>query len=181
MSNAQQETAVLGGGCFWCTEAIFQKVKGIVSVTSGYAGGQRQNPNYDQVSTGVTGHAEVIKIEFDSDMISYPEVLDIFWHVHDPTTLNRQGADEGTQYRSVIFYTTETQKSQAEASLKAVQESGEFSEQIVTKIEKLDTFYTAEQYHQNFFESNPQQPYCQLVIEPKVKKFLEKYSKYIKS
>ncbi len=180
MSNSPLETAVLGGGCFWCTEAIFQKVKGVTSVVSGYARGKREHPSYNQVSTGATGHAEVVKIEFDPIIISFVEILDIFWHVHDPTTLNRQGADEGTQYRSVIFYTTEMQKSQAEASLQAIQLSGEFSQPIVTKIEKLDSFYTAEEYHQNFFESNPQQPYCQLVIEPKVKKFLEKYSSYVK-
>jgi peptide-methionine (S)-S-oxide reductase len=170
------ETAIFGGGCFWCTEAIFQRVKGVVTVTPGYAGGHNPNPTYEQVSAGTTNHAEVIKLEFDPSIISYPELLDIFWHVHDPTTLNKQGADEGTQYRSVIFYTTETQRSQAENSMQQVQLSGEYSKSLVTEIKKCDNFFTAEEYHKNYFNENANQPYCQLVIAPKLEKFLEKYA-----
>lgn len=174
------ETAVFGGGCFWCTEAIFQRVKGVRSVTSGYAGGQRTNPNYEQVSTGVTGHAEVIEIEFDPNIISYDQLLDIFWHVHDPTTMNKQGADEGTQYRSIILYTNDMQKKVAEDSLEKLKTSGEFTQPIVTQITQLDQFYTAEEYHKNYFETHPNQPYCQVVIAPKLEKFLRNYSSKVK-
>jgi peptide-methionine (S)-S-oxide reductase len=174
------ELAYFGGGCFWCTEAVFGRVKGVLSVTPGYAGGKRENPTYEQVSTGATGHAEVIKVEFDPSLISYAQLLDIFWHVHDPTSLNKQGADEGTQYRSVILYGDDTQKIQADTSLQMAQLSGEFSQPIVTKIEPLDQFYTAEEYHKNYFDTHSDQPYCQVVIAPKLQKFLKKYSNQVK-
>jgi peptide-methionine (S)-S-oxide reductase len=174
------ETAIFGGGCFWCTEAIFQKLKGVQTVTSGYAGGTVANPSYERVSMGSTGHAEVIKIEFDPNIISYEDLLDIFWHVHDPTTLNKQGNDVGTQYRSIILYTSEDQRRKAERSLSKMSQSGEFSKPIVTEIKQLDTFYDAETYHKNYFENNTLQPYCQVVIAPKLAHFLEKYSSKVK-
>lgn len=173
--NNNTEIAIFGGGCFWCTEAIFLKLRGVLSVTPGYAGGTVKNPNYYEVSSGTTGHAEVIKIEFDPSVISYDNLLDVFWHVHNPTSLNRQGADVGTEYRSIILYTTEAQKKTIEESKKKLEESTEFEQPIVTEIQKLDTFYDAESYHNNYFERNKDQPYCQLVIAPKIKHFLEKY------
>ncbi len=162
MTNSRhQETAVFGGGCFWCTEAIFQRLKGVVKVTSGYAGGTMPDPGYAEVSTGTTSHAEVIKIEFDPSLISYSRLLDIFFAAHDPATLNRQGPDIGTQYRSVIFYTSPDQKTAAERKMKPG---------FTTQILPLEKFYPAEEYHQNYFNSNPDQPYCRLVIAPKLKK-----------
>ncbi|MBI3485692.1 peptide-methionine (S)-S-oxide reductase MsrA [Candidatus Daviesbacteria bacterium] len=175
------ETAVFGGGCFWCTEAIFKRVRGVESVTSGYAGGRMDKPNYLKIVMGDVDHAEVVKIEFNPKIISYEDLLDIFWHVHDPTTLNRQGYDVGTQYRSVILYNSEEQKIKAEESLKKISKSGEFKDPIVTKIEELDKFYDAESYHKNFYENNPDKPYCQLVIVPKIQKFLEKYADRVKN
>ncbi len=174
------ETAIFGGGCFWCTEAVFLKLKGIKSVMPGYAGGKVQNPSYERVEMGTTGHAQVIKIEFDPSIISYNDLLDIFWHVHNPTTLNKQGYDIGTQYRSIILYTSEEQRKNAEQSLKKISESGEFSKPIVTEIKPFDTFYDAESYHKNYFENNTLQPYCQIVIAPKLSYFLEKYSSKVK-
>lgn len=176
----KHETAVLGGGCFWCTEAIFLKLKGVISVKPGYAGGKVINPTYDQVSQGDTGHAEVIEIVFDPTIIPYETLLDIFWHTHDPCSLNKQGADTGTQYRSIILYTTSEQKKIAEESLQTISNSGEFNKPIVTEIQELDKFYNAETYHQNYFAVNPQQPYCQIVIAPKIAHFLEKYSSQLK-
>lgn len=175
------ETAVFGGGCFWCTEAIFLKVRGVTSVVSGYAGGKIESPSYERVSMGTTGHAEVIKITFDPSVISYDELLEIFWYVHDPTTLNRQGADVGTQYRSIILYTSDEQRRKAEKSISKMKESTEFSRPIVTEIKPLDNFYDAESYHQNYFENNTLNPYCQVVIAPKLSHFLEKYSSKVKS
>lgn len=175
------ETAVFGGGCFWCTEAIFARLKGVKSVEPGYAGGEMDDPSYEQVSSGETGHAEVVKIEFDPKIIPYEVLLDIFWHVHDPTTLNRQGADVGTQYRSVILYLNDEQRQIAEKSLNEITKSGEFKDKIVTKIEKLDKFFDAETYHKDYFKNNSQAPYCQLVIAPKIQKFLEKYADRVKS
>jgi peptide-methionine (S)-S-oxide reductase len=180
MPSKQTEVAIFGGGCFWCTEAIFLKLKGVESVVPGYAGGKGENPTYGKVSMGFSGHAEVIKVEFDPTVISYEELLDIFWHVHDPTTMNQQGADVGTQYRSIILYTSETQKSTAEKMLAEFQKSNEFGSPIVTEIKALDTFYDAEEYHRNYFEQNKSEPYCQLVIEPKVEKFLRKYADKVK-
>lgn len=172
--------AYFGGGCFWCTEAIFAKLKGVKTVIPGYAGGKKENPSYEDVATGETGHAEVIKIEFDPKIITYDELLDIFFHVHDPTTVNRQDYDVGTMYRSVILYINEEQKQKAYKAKEFLEKSKEYKSPIVTKIEELAKFYDAEEYHRNFYEKNPQSPYCQLVIEPKIKKFLEKYSNKVK-
>ncbi len=174
------EIAIFGGGCFWCTEAIFKRVRGVESVTSGYAGGKMDHPGFLKIVMGDMDHAEVIKIEFEPKVISYEELLDIFWHVHDPTTLNRQSYDVGTQYRSIILYTTKEQKKKAEESLKKISESGEYMDPIVTQIQELDKFYDAEDYHKNFYDNNPDKPYCQLVIQPKLDKFLEKYADKVK-
>lgn len=168
----QTETATLGGGCFWCTEAIYQMLPGVKSVASGYAGGTMENPSYKDVCSGGTGHAEVIQIEFDPKQISYDKILETFWQAHDPTTLNRQGADTGTQYRSIILYNSEAQKAAAEKSKAEAQKH--FSRAIVTEIVPLKKFYKAEGYHQNYFRSNPDQPYCRAVILPKVEKFEKK-------
>jgi peptide-methionine (S)-S-oxide reductase len=162
------ETATIGGGCFWCIEAVYKRVEGVQSVTSGYAGGSTPNPSYRDVSTGRTGHAEVIQIEYDADVISFGEILDIFWKAHDPTTLNRQGADVGPQYRSIILYHDEEQRRLAEESKQAAQ--AQFSSPIVTEIAALDRFYPAEDYHQDYYEMNPNAGYCRLVIDPKLKK-----------
>jgi peptide-methionine (S)-S-oxide reductase len=171
-STNHTETATLGGGCFWCTEALFQMLPGVKSVTSGYAGGTKPNPTYQAVCTGSTGHAEVIQIEFDPQVVSYEKILSTFWEAHDPTTLNRQGADHGTQYRSIILYNSETQKLAAEKSKAEAQRN--FSKPIVTEIVPLKAFYKAEGYHQDYYRSNPNQPYCRVVIQPKVEKFEKK-------
>jgi peptide-methionine (S)-S-oxide reductase len=170
MSN-KLETATFGGGCFWCVEAIYQDVRGVQQVVSGYAGGAVKNPSYRDVCTGATGHAEVTQITFDPDVISYEDLLYIFWRTHDPTTLNRQGADVGTQYRSIILYHNEAQKVIAEKSKRETGASGLWPNPIVTEIAPLTDFYPAEAYHQNYYRSNPMQPYCQVVIDPKVQKF----------
>jgi peptide-methionine (S)-S-oxide reductase len=173
-------TATLAGGCFWCTEAIFLRLKGVKSVTSGYAGGSVENPTYEQVSMGNTGHAESIQVVFDPTVISYDKILDIFWHTHNPTTLNRQGNDEGPQYRSVIFYHDERQKEIAEKSKKDLEEAKTFKDPIVTTIEPFSNFYPAEDYHKDYYDKNGMAPYCTLVITPKVKKLLETYKKDVK-
>ena len=162
------ELATFGGGCFWCIEAVFERLNGVQSVVAGYAGGTTPNPTYKQVCTGTTGHAEVAQISFDPAKISYRQLVDIFWDVHDPTTLNRQGADVGTQYRSVIFYHTEEQRQGAEQSKQEAQKN--FTQSIVTEIQPLTKFYPAENYHQDYYRNNPQAPYCQFVIKPKLKK-----------
>ncbi len=164
----QMEKATFGEGCFWCSEAIFREVDGVIDVEVGYSGGTRANPTYEQVCSGATGHAEVSQITFDPAKISYAKLLEIFWTTHDPTTLNRQGADEGTQYRSVIFYETEEQKAIAEKSKIDAQKN--FSKPIVTSIEPLKNFHKAEDYHQDYFKKNPNAPYCRFVIQPKVDK-----------
>lgn len=169
------ELATYGGGCFWCVEAVFQRLDGVKSVASGYAGGKNENPTYEQVCSGNSGHAEVIQIEYDPKKISYADLLDVFWQAHDPTTLNRQGADRGTQYRSIILYHDEQQKKAAEASKKAA--APQFPDPIVTEIVPLTKFYKAEKYHQNYFNNNPNAPYCQFVIRPKLDKLLKKLSK----
>jgi peptide-methionine (S)-S-oxide reductase len=171
-SSNQTETATLGGGCFWCTEALFQMLPGVKTVTSGYAGGTKVNPTYKEVCTGQTGHAEVIQIEFDSKVVSYEKILETFWDAHDPTTLNRQGADSGTQYRSIILYANEAQKAAAEKSKAQAQKH--FSSPIVTEIVPLTKFYKGEDYHQDYYRNNPTQPYCRAVIRPKVEKFEQK-------
>ena len=179
--NSNYETAILGGGCFWCSEAVFLQVKGVISVSSGYSGGFIKNPSYREVCNGTTGHAEVVKITFDPSVIKYSEILDIFFHTHDPTTLNKQGGDVGTQYRSVIFYNNVQQKSEAEKIIKDLEESSIFSRPIVTAVEKLTNFYMAEDYHQNYFAENPNEAYCNLVVRPKVDKFKKNYSEKLKN
>ena len=171
------ETAILGGGCFWCTEALFGMLRGVISVVPGYAGGMVENPVYEDVCHGTTGHAEVIKIEFNPDIIPYHDLLDIFWHTHDPTTLNRQGADTGTQYRSIILTTTTVQKVLAEKFKKELMLTKEFKQPVVTEIKPLDRFYEAEKYHRQYYEKNSYQPYCQVVISPKIAHLREKYSR----
>ena len=170
---AQIEITTLGGGCFWCVEAVFQRVDGVLSVKPGYAGGHIDNPTYKQICTGTTGHAEVAQIEFDSDIIKFDQILYVFWQAHDPTTLNRQGNDVGTQYRSVIFYHNEQQKEQAEISKKKADKSGYWPDPIVTEITQLNNYSDAEDYHHNYYNDNPNQPYCIFVIKPKLDK-LEK-------
>ena len=171
-TTPRTETAVLGGGCFWCTEAIYQMLPGVKSITSGYAGGTVPNPTYQQVCTGTTGHAEVIRVEFDPTLLSYDKLLQTFWDAHDPTTLNQQGADTGTQYRSIILYNSPAQKDAAEKSKTEAQKR--FRRPIVTEIVPLTHFYPAEGYHQDYFRSHPDQPYCRAVIQPKVEKFEKK-------
>jgi len=166
----KKERIVLGGGCFWCIEAVYRNVKGVISAVSGYAGGKRPNPTYENVCSGATGHAEIVDIEYDGDIISLSEILDIFFAIHDPTTLNQQGADKGTQYRSVIYYADEEQKSLIEASITKHQK--EFSDKIVTEVSPLPEVYPAEPYHQNYYNLNSQQGYCQVVIAPKLQKFM---------
>ncbi len=166
---AATETIVLGGGCFWCTEAAYQLVPGVKAVTSGYAGGHAKNPTYEQVCGGTTGHAEVVKVEFDPSAVSLDRLLDLFWHIHNPTTLDRQGADVGTQYRSIILYSTPGQRAAAEASL--ARANPEWGGKIVTEIRPLDVFYPAEAYHKNYYKNNPQAGYCRAVIKPKLEKF----------
>jgi peptide-methionine (S)-S-oxide reductase len=172
MNTNHIESAVFGGGCFWCLDAVFKMLPGVKTITSGFAGGRTENPTYKQVCAGDTGHAEVIQIEFDPAQISYDRLLHYFWEAHDPTTLNRQGADQGTQYRSIILYATEKQKLEAEKSKLEAQKN--FSSPIVTEIVPLKKFHAAEGYHQDYFENNPGQPYCQVVIRPKVEKFEKK-------
>jgi peptide-methionine (S)-S-oxide reductase len=171
-STNKTETAVLGGGCFWCTEALYQMLPGVKSVISGYAGGTNENPTYQEVCTGQTGHAEVIQIEYDPARVSYEKILDTFWEAHDPTTLNRQGNDSGTQYRSIILYANDAQKAAAEKSRAAAQKN--FKSPIVTEVVPLTKFYKAEGYHQDYYRSNMEQPYCRAVIRPKVEKFEKK-------
>ncbi len=160
--------ATFGGGCFWCTEAVLQRIEGVLSVVPGYAGGSTPNPTYEEVCTGETGHAEVVQVSFDPSLISYDEILDIFWQAHDPTTLNRQGGDEGTQYRSIILYANEEQKASAEKSRDRAQ--AKFKGRIVTEIKPLETFWKAEDYHQNYYNTHGSAGYCRMVISPKLKK-----------
>jgi len=171
----QPETATFGAGCFWCVEAIFQRVSGVIEVESGYAGGDVDDPTYEEVVSGTTGHAEVARVTFNPDVISYEELLEVFWHTHNPTTLNRQGADVGTQYRSAIFYHTEKQKEIAEKSLEKTDTSDLWEDPIVTEITKVSKYSKAEDYHQNYFNNNPNAGYCSVVIAPKVKKFKEDF------
>lgn len=175
------ETATLAGGCFWCTEAIFKRLQGVTEVTSGYCGGDIENPSYEEVSSGTTNHAESIQIKFDPKVISFEKILEIFWHLIDPTTLNKQGADIGSQYRSVIFYHSEEQRKTAEQSKKEAEKSKIHQNPIVTKIEPFTNFYPAEEYHQNFYERNSYQPYCQLIINPKIEKLIEEFGESVKS
>jgi len=175
----KKEVALIGGGCFWCTEGVYNKVKGVISAVSGYAGGKRPNPNYEMICTGVSGYAEVIEITYDAEIISYENILEIFWEIHDPTTLNAQGGDRGTQYRSVIYYYNEEQKNLAQKSAKTKQES--LRNEIVTELSSAPKFYPAEEYHQNYYALNPNQGYCAMVIAPKIQKFMMKFPKNLKS
>lgn len=175
------EVVTLGSGCFWCTEAVFRELKGVKSAVSGYAGGSVPDPTYKAVCTGTTGHAEVIQVTFDPQVIPFTDILKVFWETHDPTTLNRQGADVGTQYRSAIFYHNEKQKAEATAYKKQLDESGQFKNPIVTEITEFKNFYPAEDYHQDYFKLNPNQQYCQYVIRPKLEKFRSKFSEKLKS
>lgn len=174
------EIATIGGGCFWCTEAVFEGLKGVISVESGYAGGFVKNPSYREVCNGTTGHAEVIQIRFSPDVISFEEILLIFFNIHDPTTLNQQGADVGTQYRSVIFYHNDTQKKISESVIEKLTRESIFAKPIVTQIQGFTAFYKAEDYHQDYFANNPNAAYCSRVIKPKVDKFTKKYSDKLK-
>ncbi len=176
-SNLQK--AIFGGGCFWCTEAIFRKLRGVKSVTPGYAGGHTQNPTYYEVAGKGTGHAEVIQFEYDPAQISYRDLLEVFFATHDPTTLNQQGYDKGPEYRSLILYFTEEQKTEAENIIKELTDAGAYQDPIVTTVEPLVKFYEAEQEHKNFYENNPNSPYCQVIINPKIKKFKEKFASLI--
>ncbi len=178
--NMKKETATFGAGCFWCTEAMFERLDGVISVSSGYAGGETHNPTYEQVCSGSTGHAEVTQIIFNPDKISYQDLLEVFWKIHDPTTLNRQGADVGTQYRSVIFYHDDNQKDLANRYLEVLSESNIWSSPIVTTIEPVTNFYPAENYHQDYYKRNPGNQYCNLVITPKLDKFEEIFSDRLK-
>lgn len=178
--NAKTETAIFAGGCFWCTEAFFTDLKGVESVTSGYIGGTVPNPTYREVCTGTTGHAEAIKIIYDPAQIAYEDLLQIFFETHDPTTLNRQGNDHGTQYRSEIFYTSPAQKAAAENFIKLLTDQKIHSSPVVTKITKAPTFYEAEDYHQDYYELNKTQPYCQMVIAPKLDKLRKNYKSKLK-
>ncbi len=170
-----RQTAIVANGCFWCTEAIFQKLRGVESVESGYIGGMVVNPSYEEVSSGKTGHAEAIRIIFDDEVLPYRILLDVFWYTHDPTTLNRQGNDVGTQYRSTVFYVNDDQRVVAEELRDELHQSGTYTQPIVTQIVPAGEFYKAEGYHQNFYNQNQDYPYCQLIIAPKLKKLLEKY------
>jgi peptide-methionine (S)-S-oxide reductase len=178
VSSGKSEIATLGGGCFWCVEAIYQDLKGVSKVESGYSGGHIDNPTYKEVCSGLTGHAEVVQVTFDPEVISYADILRIFFTVHDPTTLNRQGNDSGTQYRSVIYYHSEEQKKTAEAIKIEAKEA--WDDPIVTEITAFDKFFKAEDYHQNYFKDNPNQGYCSFIIAPKVKKFREKFKDRLK-
>lgn len=175
LANAGFELATLAGGCFWCLEAVYQQLKGVKIVVSGYAGGSVANPTYQQVCTGATGHAEVVQVTFDPVVISYRDLLQVFFTIHDPTTLNRQGADVGTQYRSAIFYHSAAQKTTAEAVMAEFTAAGIWDKPIVTELNALEVFFQAEDYHQNYFRNHPSQSYCQVVIAPKVAKFRKQY------
>jgi peptide-methionine (S)-S-oxide reductase len=180
MDNTKTETAIFAGGCFWCTEAFFTDLKGVEKVVSGYIGGKTENPTYKEVCEGYSGHAEAIQITFNPDEVAYEDLLEIFFATHDPTTLNRQGADVGTQYRSEIFYTSEAQKAAAENFIKLLTDQKIFDKKIVTKISSATTFYPAEDYHQDYYAQNPNQPYCQAVIAPKLAKLQKNYKSKLK-
>lgn len=179
-TNVGLEIAVFGGGCFWCTEAIFERLKGVKSVMPGYTGGTIENPTYEQVSAGNTGHVESIKIDFDPSIISYDDLLTVFFNTHDPTTLNRQGNDVGTQYRSVVFYSNDTQRAKAEALIKELNDSHAYDKPVVTEVRPLEGFYAAEDYHRKYYDNNASQPYCQLIIAPKLEKLQKRFAELLK-
>ncbi|MFO7265335.1 MAG: peptide-methionine (S)-S-oxide reductase MsrA [Limnochordales bacterium] len=175
------QKATLGGGCFWCLEAVFQQLRGVTEVQPGYAGGHVPNPTYEQVCTGTTGHAEVVQITFDPDVITYRELLDVFFSIHDPTTPDRQGDDVGPQYRSIILYHDDEQRRIAEEVIRELEQSGAWSDPIVTQVVPLEAFYPAEEYHKDYFRRNPERAYCRLVIAPKVEKFRRRFSDKLKA
>jgi peptide-methionine (S)-S-oxide reductase len=181
MSMANEQIAVFGGGCFWCIEALFNRLEGVESAVSGYMGGQVENPTYRQVCNGDTGYVEVVQVTFDPGVISYRDLLEVFFTVHDPTTLNRQGNDVGEQYRSVIFYTSPEQEAAAEETIAALNAAKSFPEPIVTSVEPAEKFYVAEDYHQEYYDNNSTQPYCQFVIAPKLKKFEKKFGEKMRA
>lgn len=181
MIEPKKETVIFGGGCFWCTEAIFKELKGVISVTPGYAGGSIENPTYEQVCSGKTGHAEVIKVEFDPLIIKFKDLLKVFFATHDPTTMNKQGHDVGTQYRSVIFTTNPSQESEIKEAIANINDLELFESPIVTKVEPLTNFYDAEDYHKDYYAKNPTAGYCQMVISPKMAKFRSSYNSLIKN
>ena len=181
MNQSATETAIFAGGCFWCTETIFKEMKGVETVVSGYTGGKRPNPTYDQVSTGATGHAEAVKIIFNASEVSYEELLQVFFATHDPTTLNRQGNDVGTQYRSAIFYTNKKQKETAESYIKFLNDFDVFDRYIVTEVVTATEFYEAEDYHKDYLANNPDNPYCQYVVLPKLEKFRKHFKNKLKN
>lgn len=184
LNNAMEktDTATFGTGCFWCTEAIFEQLNGVVKVTSGYMGGDKKNPTYEEVCSGATGHAECVQVSYEPSKISYDELLEVFFQVHDPTSLNRQGADVGTQYRSAIFYHTPAQKEKAEYYKKEVDKSGSYDKPIVTEVAAASTFYPAENYHQEYYQNNKNtNPYCSIVIRPKLEKFQKVFGKKLKA
>ena len=178
--NNSVETATLGGGCFWCTEAVYKELKGVLSVIPGYSGGHVKNPAYREVCEGTTGHAEVVQITFDPSVISFSDILEVFFAVHDPTTLNRQGADVGTQYRSAIFYHSEEQKKSAREMINRIEEEKLYNKPVVTEITAFSSFYPAEDYHKDYYARNPNQPYCRMVVSPKVEKFRKLYKEKLK-
>ena len=181
MNNLSTQLATFGGGCFWCTEAVFQKLNGVNSVVSGYADGHIENPSYEQICTGQSGHAEVFQIDFDPELISFAELLEIFFNFHDPTTLNQQGADRGTQYRSTILCHNEEQMIQAKNYISELNQSKQWLNPIVTDVKLLDVFYAAEDYHQDYYQSNPDSGYCRVTIPPKIEKLYKKYPGLLKS
>ncbi|MBI2617517.1 peptide-methionine (S)-S-oxide reductase MsrA [Candidatus Gottesmanbacteria bacterium] len=180
MQDRRLEKATLAGGCFWCIETVFRRIRGVVSVVSGYSGGSIKNPKDSDIYSGKTGHAEAIQITFDPSVISFERLLYIFWHMHNPTTLNKQGADIGTQYRSVIFYHSDEQKKAAFDSKRKIEKEGIYEDPIVTEIIPFKNFYPAPSYHQNFYEKNSYQPYCSIVIDPKIRQLVEKFAKDMK-
>ena len=179
MSESNLQKATVGGGCFWCLEAVYQQVRGVVGVESGYAGGQTLNPDYDAVCSGQTGHAEVVRIEFDADVLTYQKILEIFFAIHDPTTLNRQGNDIGSQYRSVIYAHDQEQRMIAQNIIEQLTQENIFDQPIVTELADLPTYYRAEDYHQNYFNNHPDQGYCAFVVSPKVSKFRKQFSELL--
>lgn len=181
MTQSNMETITLGGGCYWCVEAVYENLKGVKSVVSGFSGGKILNPSYEEVCSGTTGHAEVVQITFDKNVTSLDEIFKVFFTVHDPTTLNRQGADKGTQYRSVIFYNDEEQKKEAQSIIAELKHAKVYENPIVTTLEPFTKFYKAEDYHQNYYANNKSQPYCQMVIQPKLEKFEKVFKDKLKT
>lgn len=181
MTQSNMETITLGGGCYWCVEAVYENLKGVKSVVSGFSGGKTLNPSYEEVCSGTTGHAEVVQISFDKNVTSLDEIFKVFFTVHDPTTLNRQGADKGTQYRSVIFYNDEEQKKEAQSIIAELKNARVYENPIVTTLEPFTKFYKAEDYHQNYYANNKSQPYCQMVIQPKLEKFEKVFKDKLKT